>query len=131
MSTLSTPIRSKEKLFDPACVKVVFDGAGRALYFSRSVIPHARTWHDDLLAAEPPHFHQHLGLYAYRREFLLQIATLPRPAIEQLESLEQLRVLHAGQTILVGSTDEPSIGIDMPADYAEFVSRHRARRAAA
>lgn len=128
MSTLSTPIRTKEKLHDPACVKVVFDGAGRALYFSRSVIPHPRTWHDDMLAAEPPHFHQHLGLYAYRREFLLQIATLPRPAIEQLESLEQLRVLHAGQTILVGSIAEPSIGVDTPADYAEFVARFRAGR---
>ena len=126
MSTLSTPIRSKEKLHDPACVKVVFDGAGRALYFSRSVIPHPRTWHDDLLTADPPHFHQHLGLYAYRREFLLQIANLPRPAIEQLESLEQLRVLHAGQTVLVGSIAEPSIGIDTPADYREFVARFRA-----
>lgn len=125
MSTLSTPIRSRDKLHDPSCVKVVFDGQQRALYFSRSVIPHARTWSDDLLAADPPHFHQHIGLYAYRRDFLLRIATLPRPAIEQLESLEQLRVLHAGQTILVGSIDEPSIGIDTPADYQQFVERHR------
>lgn len=125
MSTLSTPIRTAEKLNDPSCVKVVFDGQQRALYFSRSVIPHARAWSDDLLAAEPPHFHQHLGLYAYRRDFLLQIATLPRPAIEQLESLEQLRVLHAGHTILVGSIDEPSIGIDTPGDYREFVARQR------
>ena len=127
MSTLSTPIRTKEKLHDPACVKVVFDGEQRALYFSRSVIPHARTWSDDLLTAEPAHFHQHIGLYAYRRDFLLQIANLPRPAIEQLESLEQLRVLHAGRTILVGSIDEPSIGIDTPADYEQFVARHRSR----
>jgi 3-deoxy-manno-octulosonate cytidylyltransferase (CMP-KDO synthetase) len=130
MSTLSTPIRTKEKLDDPACVKVVFDGEQRALYFSRSVIPHPRSWSDELLTAEPPHFHQHIGLYAYRRDFLLQIATLPRPAIEQLESLEQLRVLHAGRTILVGSTLEPSIGIDTPADYREFVARQMSRRAA-
>jgi len=127
MSTLATPLRSKEKLFDPACVKVVFDQNQRALYFSRSVIPHARTWSDDLLAAEPPHFYQHVGLYAYRREFLLDIARLPRPAIEQLESLEQLRVLHAGRTILVGTIDEPSIGIDTPADYREFVQRFASR----
>jgi 3-deoxy-manno-octulosonate cytidylyltransferase (CMP-KDO synthetase) len=126
MSTLATPIRSKDKLNDTSCVKVVFDGQGRALYFSRSVIPHARTWSDDLLQAEPAHFFQHIGLYAYRREFLLKIAQLARPAIEQLESLEQLRVLHAGETILVGTIDEPSIGIDTPADYAEFVRRHRA-----
>jgi 3-deoxy-manno-octulosonate cytidylyltransferase (CMP-KDO synthetase) len=131
MSTLATPIRTKEKLHDPACVKVVFDDGQRALYFSRSVIPHPRTWHDDLLTAEPPHFYQHIGLYAYRREFLLQIAALPRPAIEQLESLEQLRVLHAGKTILVGRTDEPSIGIDTPADYAQFVARFQQQRAAA
>jgi 3-deoxy-manno-octulosonate cytidylyltransferase (CMP-KDO synthetase) len=128
MSTLATPIRTKEKLHDPACVKVVFDDQHRALYFSRSVIPHPRTWHDDLLVAEPPHFYQHIGLYAYRREFLLQIASLPRPAIEQIESLEQLRVLHAGRTILVGRVDEPSIGIDTPADYAEFVARCQQRQ---
>jgi 3-deoxy-manno-octulosonate cytidylyltransferase (CMP-KDO synthetase) len=131
MSTLATSIRTKEKLHDPACVKVVFDDQQRALYFSRSVIPHPRTWHDDLLAAEPPHFYQHIGLYAYRREFLLQIASLPRPAIEQLESLEQLRVLHAGRTILVGRIDEPSIGIDTPADYAEFVARCQQRQRSA
>lgn len=129
MSTLSTPIRERDKLDDPSCVKVVFDGQQRALYFSRSVIPHPRTWSDDLLTAEPPHFHQHLGLYAYRRDFLLQIATLPRPAIEQLESLEQLRVLHAGHTILVGSINEPSIGIDTPSDYREFVARQQWRAA--
>lgn len=131
MSTLATPIRSKEKLHDPACVKVIFDDQHRALYFSRSVIPHPRTWHDDLLTAEPPHFYQHIGLYAYRREFLLQIASLPRPAIEQLESLEQLRVLHAGKTILVGRIDEPSIGIDTPADYAEFLARYQQRQRSA
>jgi 3-deoxy-manno-octulosonate cytidylyltransferase (CMP-KDO synthetase) len=129
MSTLSTPIRERDKLDDPSCVKVVFDGQQRALYFSRSVIPHPRTWSDDLLTAEPPHFHQHLGLYAYRRDFLLQIATLPRPAIEQLESLEQLRVLHAGHTILVGSINEPSIGIDTPSDYQQFVARQQRRAA--
>lgn len=131
MSTLATPIRTREKLHDPACVKVIFDDQHRAIYFSRSVIPHPRTWHDDLLQAEPPHFFQHIGLYAYRRDFLLQIASLPRPAIEQLESLEQLRVLHAGRTILVDRIDEPSIGIDTPADYEEFVARQRRRSARA
>ena len=78
MSTLATPIRSREKLDDPACVKVVFDDQRRALYFSRSPIPHAREWDDGLLAEDPPHFHQHIGLYAYRREFLLRLAQLPQ-----------------------------------------------------
>ncbi len=81
MSTLATPIRSREQLEDPACVKVVFDANGRAMYFSRSPIPHARQWDDSLLAADPPHFYQHVGLYAYRREFLLQLAEMkPSPA---------------------------------------------------
>jgi 3-deoxy-manno-octulosonate cytidylyltransferase (CMP-KDO synthetase) len=123
MATLATPIRSRTKLDDPACVKVVFDDAGRALYFSRSPIPHARSWHDGLLDENPPHFHQHIGLYAYRRDFLLRIAHLPRSDAEKLESLEQLRVLSAGFDILVGVIDEPTIGIDTPEDYRAFVSR--------
>lgn len=123
MATLATPIRSRQKLDDPACVKVVFDDRGRALYFSRSPIPHARAWYDGLLTENPPHFHQHIGLYAYRREFLLRLAQLPRSDAEKLESLEQLRVLAAGFEILVGVIDEPTIGIDTPEDYRAFVSR--------
>lgn len=130
MSTLATPIRTKARLDDPACVKVVFDARGRAIYFSRAAIPFAREWHDELLTAEPPHFHQHIGLYAYRREFLLQLAGLPRAGIEVVENLEQLRVLEAGHAIVVGTIDEPTVGIDTPADYAAFVARSRGRFAA-
>jgi 3-deoxy-manno-octulosonate cytidylyltransferase (CMP-KDO synthetase) len=137
MATLATPIRNQEKLHDPACVKVVMarvmeQGSGeapqcanRALYFSRAAIPHAREWRDDLLAAEPAHFFQHLGLYAYRRDFLLQLAKLARTPLERLENLEQLRVLEHGHEILVGVVDEPTIGIDTRADYAAFVERIR------
>lgn len=127
MSTLATPIRTKDKLEDPACVKVVFDQRGRAIYFSRAAIPFARNWDDALLAAEPPLFHQHIGLYAYRRDFLLRLASLPRAGIERVENLEQLRVLDAGHTILVGTIDEPTIGIDTPEDYRAFVARCRVR----
>ena len=123
MATLATPIRCRQQLDDPACVKVVFDSRGRALYFSRSPIPHARDWSDDLLHADPPDFYQHIGLYAYRRDFLLKLAQLPRSAHESLESLEQLRVLDAGYPILVGVIDEPTVGIDTPEDYRAFVSR--------
>lgn len=123
MSTLATPIRTRRQLDDPACVKVVFNEAGRALYFSRSPIPHAREWNDSLLLDDPPHFHQHIGLYAYRREFLLQLAQMPTSHLERLEKLEQLRVLEAGYEILVGVIDEPTIGIDTPDDYRAFVSR--------
>ena len=128
MSTLATPIRRRQQLDDPACVKVVMDRGGRALYFSRSVIPHPRQWDDALLAADPPHFHQHVGLYAYRREFLLELARTPPCALEQVERLEQLRVLHAGHAILVGVVDEPTFGIDTPDDYAAFVAKWRRER---
>ncbi len=123
MSTLATPIRERARLDDPACVKVVFGQAGQAIYFSRAAIPFARTWDDALLCAKPAIYHQHIGLYAYRRDFLLQLAELPRAQIEQVESLEQLRVLDAGHRIVVGVIDEPTIGIDTPADYEAFVRR--------
>jgi 3-deoxy-manno-octulosonate cytidylyltransferase (CMP-KDO synthetase) len=127
MSTLATPIRSRDKLLDPACVKVVCDAQQRALYFSRSPIPHARQWDDALLDANPPHFLQHIGLYAYRRDFLLNLAQLPPCSLEQLECLEQLRVLMSGHAIQVGVIDEPSIGVDTLADYQAFVARMRGR----
>ena len=80
-------------------------------------------WRDELLTDEPPRFFQHLGLYAYRRDFLLGLAKLPRTPLEMLENLEQLRVLESGKTILVSVVEEPSIGIDTPEDYREFVRR--------
>lgn len=123
MSTLASPIRSRQQLEDPACVKVVFDESGRALYFSRSVIPHPRVWTDDLLTAQPPLFHQHIGLYAYRKSFLLTLASLPQSRKERVESLEQLRVLDAGHSIVVGQIDEPTVGIDTKRDYEAFVRR--------
>lgn len=125
MSTLATPIRRRGQLDDPACVKVVFDGAGRAMYFSRSVIPHPRDWDDALLTADPPSFYQHVGLYAYRRPFLLQLARMPQSRLERIERLEQLRALEAGHTILVGVVDAPTFGIDTPHDYRVFVERSR------
>lgn len=123
VATLATPIRSKELLEDPACVKVVLDGDGRAMYFSRSPIPHARTWRDELLAGNRPNFLQHVGLYAYRREFLLKFPNLPACPTEKLESLEQLRVLSAGYAIYVGLIDEPVVGIDTREDYELFVRK--------
>lgn len=147
MATLATPIRSPEQLASPACVKVVFDHAGRALYFSRSPIPFVR---DGWLGSnaseppasiesggspsarpqppfnEPPLFFQHLGIYAYRRDVLLGISSLPASTLEQAEKLEQLRVLQSGGTILVAVVDHAASGIDTPADYAAFVARRRA-----
>lgn len=125
MATLTTPIRTRQQLEDPACVKVVFDTQGRAMYFSRSVIPHAREWSDSLLDAKPAYFYQHIGLYAYRRDFLLQLSQMSQSQAEKLESLEQLRVLEAGYQIMVGVTDHPAAGIDTPEDYRAFVERYR------
>lgn len=127
MSTIATPIRSREILDDPACVKVVFDSNQRAMYFSRSPIPHARNWTDGLLLEDPPHFYQHVGLYVYRRDFLLRIASLPRSDHEILENLEQLRVLALGYAIQVGVVASAARGIDTPADYQAFVSRQMRR----
>ena len=123
MATLATPIRSSELLEDPSCVKVVVSNHGQAMYFSRSVIPHPREWNESLLTADPPNFFQHVGLYGYRREFLLEIPGLPVSRLEKIESLEQLRVLFNGNTILVGMIDHPIAGIDTPEDYASFVRR--------
>jgi 3-deoxy-manno-octulosonate cytidylyltransferase (CMP-KDO synthetase) len=126
MATLATPIRTRALLEDPACVKVVFDNAGRALYFSRSPIPYAREWDDQLLSSRPPTFYQHVGVYAYRRPLLMQMPQWSMGRLEQVEKLEQLRVLENGASILVAVTEHATRGIDTPEDYAAFVARTRA-----
>jgi 3-deoxy-manno-octulosonate cytidylyltransferase (CMP-KDO synthetase) len=125
MATLATPIRTRAALEDPACVKVTFDSAGRAMYFSRSPIPHPREWDEKLLTANPPMFYQHLGMYAYRRPLLMQMPNWPVGRLEQVEKLEQLRVLENGASILVAVTAHATRGIDTPEDYAAFVARQR------
>jgi 3-deoxy-manno-octulosonate cytidylyltransferase (CMP-KDO synthetase) len=125
MATLGTPIRAEAAYRDPSCVKVVRARAGHALYFSRSPIPHHR---DGLPDPDNPAglAYLHLGIYAYRRAFLLELAGLPPSPLERAEKLEQLRVLEAGRRIAVGIVDEPSVGIDTPEDYRRFVARWRA-----
>jgi 3-deoxy-manno-octulosonate cytidylyltransferase (CMP-KDO synthetase) len=126
MATLATPIRTRETLEDPACVKVTFDNAGRALYFSRSPIPHPREWDASLLESVPATFYQHLGIYGYRRPLLLQMPSWPVGRLEGVEKLEQLRVLENGGSILVAIVERAARGIDTPEDYAAFVARQRA-----
>lgn len=121
VATLATPIRTREKLDDPACVKVVADAEGRALYFSRSPIPHPREWKESLLSQQPPVFWQHVGVYGYRSPFLEAIAKSAPSPLERVESLEQLRFLETGFRIGVVPIDRPLTGIDTPADYAAFV----------
>ena len=124
MATLATPLRSAEQWQNPNCVKVVCDASGRALYFSRSPIPYVRDGQPDF-ALRPARFLQHLGLYAYRRAFLLRLAALPPEPLEQLEKLEQLRVLALGHPIQVGVVEQSGLGVDTYEDYERFVAAYR------
>lgn len=126
IATLAMPVANDETYRNPNCVKVVCDDRGRALYFSRSPIPHVRDGKPDF-AGRPARFLHHLGLYAYRRDALLKLSSLSPHPLEQLEKLEQLRALGHGWTIRVGVITHAGRGIDTPADYEEFVSEHRAR----
>ncbi len=127
MATLAVPIRTLDEWHDPNCVKVVRDVFGRALYFSRSPIPFVRDG-KPLFHAEPPRFLQHLGIYAYRREFLLRLASLPPASLEEFEKLEQLRALAMGHRIDVGLVRHAAIGVDTYADYQKFVRTYQKTR---
>lgn len=122
MATLATPFTSAQDFLNPNQVKVVFSERNRALYFSRSPIPyprdHGRAIDDAWVRAHA--CYRHLGLYAYQAELLEQLAHLPPGRLEQLEKLEQLRVLENGNAIAVGVTDDPTIGVDTPEDAVKF-----------
>jgi 3-deoxy-manno-octulosonate cytidylyltransferase (CMP-KDO synthetase) len=124
MATLAVPLADADAYLSPNVVKVVCDDRGRALYFSRSPIPMVRDRAPDF-AARPARFLQHLGAYAYRRNFLLKLAATPPHPLEESEKLEQLRVLGTGGTITVGTVAKAHRGVDTPADYAEFVRAFR------
>ena len=123
MATAAVPIDDWSVLHSPSCVKVVCDASGDALYFSRAPIPFPRESSNSDLSAENPQFLQHLGIYAYRREFLLSISQLPVSNAERLESLEQLRVLQAGHRIRVKVVEHAQQGIDTREEYEAFVRR--------
>jgi 3-deoxy-manno-octulosonate cytidylyltransferase (CMP-KDO synthetase) len=111
MATLSTPIADLEEFRNPTKVKVVCDAAGNALYFSRSPIPYPRD-----LEGVPPGALRHIGIYAYRRDFLLKFASLAPGKLEQIEKLEQLRALENGYLIRVVASVSPSLEIDTAED---------------
>lgn len=119
VGTLATHIQDEAELLDPGVVKVVLDERGRALYFSRSVIPHVRGAKNPLRESPVPYL-RHLGIYAYRREFLLRYVKLPPHALEEAEKLEQLRVLAHGYKIAVGLTEHRPMKVDTPEDFAAF-----------
>ena len=130
MATLATPITCRQQLADPSCTKVVTAADGRALYFSRQPIPHCRDCDpEELLQGGDSPWRLHLGIYAYRRDFLLRLSELPPSRLEQFEKLEQLRALEVGATIQVALVEHSSVGIDTPEDYARFVERQQERAA--
>lgn len=146
VATLVSPLRRRADLDDPAAVKAVLTpwrhagtaaggaalvgpvepGCWRAITFSRAAVPFARDWSDGLLAAEPPLYWQHIGVYAYRRWVLEAWDALPESRLAGHESLEQLRVIEAGIPIVAGVITHATRGIDTPKDYAAFVARQRA-----
>lgn len=118
MATLYSQIMTEKPVFDPNVVKVVMDAAGYALYFSRAPIPWMRDHFNQqaTLPAELPHY-RHIGLYGYRAEFLKEYAQMSACALEQEESLEQLRALYHGKRIhLTEATVNPGHGVDTEQD---------------
>lgn len=116
VASLMTPIESRDEFLDPACVKVVCNARGHALYFSRSPIPRFR---DGAETAIPTLAMRHLGVYAYRVGFLDDYAEMAPCELEQLERLEQLRVLYHDRILVMDTAVEvPGAGVDTPADLA-------------
>ena len=119
MATAKTLLTDEEEIANPNNVKVITDHAGNALYFSRARIPYARN--------EGANVYKHIGIYAYRRDFLLSYARMAQTPLERSESLEQLRALENGHRIHVIETDAVFIGVDTEEDLTavneEYIRR--------
>lgn len=113
MGTLKRPIRDVSELNNSSIVKVVTDYRGRALYFSRSAIPH---WRDGKPEMPVPLAWMHLGIYIFRKPTLLHLSGLPTGVLEEAEKLEQLRALEYGIPIRVWETRHASLRVDDPKD---------------
>jgi 3-deoxy-manno-octulosonate cytidylyltransferase (CMP-KDO synthetase) len=113
MGTIKKRIERPSDIQDPNVVKVVTDAQGNALYFSRSPIPYPRE------TGENPAYFKHIGLYVYRRDFLLAYPDLPVGPLERTERLEQLRALENGFKIRVVETEYESLGVDTPEDWKQ------------
>lgn len=117
VATVIKEIKADEEINNPNVVKVVIDKNHYALYFSRSVIPYNRN-------AERPSglkYFKHLGLYAYRKDFLMAYKDWPKSMLESTEQLEQLRILEAGYKIKTIETDSESLAVDTPEDLARIL----------
>ncbi len=114
LATLAVALKNPADIMDPNICKVVLDFDGNALYFSRAPIP----WVRDTAGKVHARHWKHLGLYAYRRDALLEYETLPPGELERLEQLEQLRWLENGYKIRVAETTHDSVSVDVPEDVA-------------
>ena len=126
MATLAIPMTERREIEDPSCTKVVVDGAGAAMYFSRAPIPHVRDGIDDKQLKSDSPYLLHIGVYAFRTPTLLELTELPPSRFERLEKLEQLRALEAGISIQVATVDHRSVGVDTREDYESFKARYLA-----
>jgi len=123
VSTAAVPFKTSEAVMSPAAVKVVMDTDGHALYFSRAPIPHIR----DSNAKQMDVSYLHLGIYGYRKDFLLKFSAMSPTPLEQLEKLEQLRILENGYRINVVLVDSCAHGIDTASEYESFVNQVKGR----
>ena len=121
MATVMTPMEDEEEQKNPNNVKVVTDKNGYALYFSRSLIPYPRN------EAGTP-VNKHIGIYAYRRDFLLAYAKMKPTSLERAESLEQLRALENGYRIKCIATNARFVGVDTPEDLAKVNEIYKAMK---
>ena len=124
MATLAADFQNTQQVADPNIVKVITDCNNSAIYFSRFPIPYDR---EKTGVGDVQNYLRHLGIYAYRKQFLLNITALPQTPLERLEKLEQLRAIENGFPILVGKVKHVCDGIDTPQQYAEFVKRQKVR----
>lgn len=122
MATLAAEFQNTAQVSDPNIVKVITDCNNKAIYFSRSVIPYDR---DKSGTGNVKQYLRHLGIYAYRRDFLLKITKLPQTQLEKIEKLEQLRAIENGFGILVAKVAHTCDGIDTSEQYAEFIKRYK------
>jgi 3-deoxy-manno-octulosonate cytidylyltransferase (CMP-KDO synthetase) len=114
MATVIKPIQAKEELDNPNIVKVVIDNQNNAIYFSRAAIPYNR----DQKPFNDLKFYKHLGIYGYRKSFLMKFKDLKKSYLEQVEQLEQLRALEAGFKIKTVVTTHETISVDTKEDLA-------------
>ena len=129
VTTLMTDIRTRSEMLNPNICKVVVDNNGRALYFTRAPIPYNRDDEcvDNLLANSDVDTsrevlgYKHIGIYAYRKSFLMKFSNMQTSRLENKEKLEQLRILENSYSIQVVETEKKSIGVDHPIDLEKII----------